>query len=76
MPWPHFTSGEKDPHTPWIGGWVGPRASLDTEARRKKPFAPAGDQTPVIQPVVRLTELPWLILTRKAKDIAAVFILP
>jgi hypothetical protein len=26
---------EKDPGTRWIGGWVGPRAGLDTEATRK-----------------------------------------
>jgi hypothetical protein len=25
----HFTPGERDPGTHWIGGWVGPRASLD-----------------------------------------------
>jgi hypothetical protein len=25
----------KDPGTHWTGGWVGPRAGLDTEARRK-----------------------------------------
>jgi hypothetical protein len=25
----HFTPGERDPYTHWIGGWVGPRASLD-----------------------------------------------
>jgi hypothetical protein len=25
----------KKPSTHWIGGWVGPRADLDTEARRK-----------------------------------------
>jgi hypothetical protein len=27
--------GERNPGTPWIGGWVGLRAGLDTEARRK-----------------------------------------
>jgi hypothetical protein len=25
----HFTPGERAPSTHWIGGWVGPRASLD-----------------------------------------------
>jgi hypothetical protein len=25
--------------TPWIGGWVGPRASLDEVARRKNPYS-------------------------------------
>jgi hypothetical protein len=26
---------EKDPRTHWMGGWVGPRAGPDTEARGK-----------------------------------------
>jgi len=31
---------------------VGPRVSLDAVAKRKNPFpAPAGNQTPVIQPI-------------------------
>jgi hypothetical protein len=30
MPWPCFTSG-----THWIGGWVGLRTSLGTQARGK-----------------------------------------
>jgi hypothetical protein len=29
-----FTPGERTPGTHWIGGWVGPRAGLDAEARR------------------------------------------
>jgi len=34
------------------GGWVGPRAGLDAVARRKNPIiAPAGNWTPVVQPV-------------------------
>jgi hypothetical protein len=32
---PGFTSGERNPGTHWTGGWVGLRASLDTEARGK-----------------------------------------
>jgi hypothetical protein len=39
--------------TPWKdpGGWVGPRTSLDAGVKKKNPFtAPAGSQTPVIQP--------------------------
>jgi hypothetical protein len=43
----------KDPGTHWTGGWVGPRAGLDTETRGKL-FATAGDQTPVVQSVVRV----------------------
>jgi hypothetical protein len=30
-----FTHGEKAPGTHWIGGWVGPRADLDDEEKRK-----------------------------------------
>jgi len=34
------------------GGWVGTRASLEAVAKRKRPYtAPAGNQTPVVQPV-------------------------
>jgi hypothetical protein len=40
-----------DPGTHWIGGWVGLRAGLDTEARGKS-FVPAGDRTPVVQSAV------------------------
>jgi len=32
-PWPHFSPGERTPGTHCTGGWVGPRAGLDTEAR-------------------------------------------
>jgi hypothetical protein len=43
----------KDPGTHWTGGWVGPRAGLDAEARRKilclcrgsNPDRPARSQT-------------------------------
>jgi hypothetical protein len=34
-PRPRFTPGERTPSTHWTGGWVGPRSSLDAEARRK-----------------------------------------
>jgi hypothetical protein len=30
-----FTPGERTPGTHWIGGWVGPRAGLDTVEKRK-----------------------------------------
>jgi hypothetical protein len=30
-----FTPREIGPGTPWIGGWVGPRASLDDVEKRK-----------------------------------------
>jgi hypothetical protein len=29
-----FTSGETDPSTYWIGGWVGPRAGVDNVEKR------------------------------------------
>jgi hypothetical protein len=32
---PRFTPGERTPGTHWTGDWVGPRAGLDAEARRK-----------------------------------------
>jgi hypothetical protein len=30
----HFTPRERAPGTHWIGGWVGPRATLDTMVKR------------------------------------------
>jgi hypothetical protein len=38
----------KSPGTHWIGGWVGPRSSLELQSKEKS-FAPAGNQTPTIQ---------------------------
>jgi hypothetical protein len=35
MPWPRFSPGERIPGTHCTGGWVGPRAGLDTEVRGK-----------------------------------------
>jgi hypothetical protein len=32
-----FTPRDKAPGTHWIGGWVGPRASLDVAVKRKIP---------------------------------------
>jgi hypothetical protein len=34
-PRPRFIPGERTPSTHCTGGWVGPRAGLDTEARGK-----------------------------------------
>jgi hypothetical protein len=59
---PRFTPGERTPGTHWTGGWVGPRAGLDTEARGKilclcrgsNPGRPARSQDTI------LTELPRL----------------
>jgi hypothetical protein len=51
-PRPRFTPGERTPGTHCTGGWVGPRAGLDAEARGKL-SASVGDRTPVVQSVVR-----------------------
>jgi len=34
-PWPLYL-WDNTPHTRWIGGWVGPRASMDAMVKRKK----------------------------------------
>jgi len=41
----HFTSGVVAPGAHLIGGWVGPRAAVEA-------VVPAGNGTPVVQPVV------------------------
>jgi hypothetical protein len=50
-----FTPGERTPTTHWTGGWVGPRASLDTQARGKIlcPCRGSNLDRPVVQPIVR-----------------------
>jgi hypothetical protein len=50
-----FTAGERTPGTHCTGGWVGPRAGLDTDAREKNPLPRRGSNPdrPVVQPVVR-----------------------
>jgi len=54
-PRPRFTPGERTPGTHCTGGWVGPRAGLDTEARGKIlcPRRGPNPDRPVVQPVVR-----------------------
>jgi hypothetical protein len=58
----------KDPRYQWTGGWVGPRAGLDTGVRGKIlcPCRGSNLNRPVVQPVVRhysllteLTRLQW-----------------
>jgi hypothetical protein len=39
-----FTPREMAPGTQWIGGWMGPRAGLDT-VKKRKILAPAGNRT-------------------------------
>jgi hypothetical protein len=41
----HFTPRERDPDIQWIGGWLGPRAGLDTMVKRKIP-SPCQDSNP------------------------------
>jgi hypothetical protein len=50
-----FTPGERIPGTHCTGGWVGPRAGLDTEVRGKIliPCWGSNPDRPVVQPVVR-----------------------
>jgi hypothetical protein len=50
-----FIPGEMTPGTHCTGGWVGPRAGLDTEARGKTlcPRRESNPDRPVVQPVVR-----------------------
>jgi hypothetical protein len=54
-PRPPFTPGERTPGTHCTGGWVGPRAGLDTEVRGKIIFPRRGSNPdrPVVQPVDR-----------------------
>jgi hypothetical protein len=42
---------ERDPDTHWIGGWVGPRAGLDTVVKRKIPSLCEESNPLIIQPV-------------------------
>jgi hypothetical protein len=46
-PRPRFTPGERTPSIHCTGGWVGLRASQDTEAKSKNPFASTGDRTSI-----------------------------
>jgi hypothetical protein len=55
-----FTVGERDPHSPWLGGWVDP--ILDAAAGRKHP-SPCREQNPCHPThglVTTLTELQQL----------------
>jgi hypothetical protein len=49
-----FAPGERTPCTHWTGGWVGPRAGLDTEDTGKIPCPrrESNPDRPVVQPVV------------------------
>jgi hypothetical protein len=55
LPRPRFTPGERTPGTHCTGGWVGPRAGLDTEGRGKIlcPCRGLNPDRQVVQPIVR-----------------------
>jgi hypothetical protein len=71
-----LTPKEGAPDTHWIGGWVGPRASLDTVAKKKFPV-PARSRTQDINTVSIDTELcnvqntTYNLLKRQIKSIAS-----
>jgi hypothetical protein len=46
---------ERDPGTHWIGGWVGPRAVLDTAVKRKipSPRRESNPRTSIVLPVAQ-----------------------
>jgi hypothetical protein len=50
-----FTARGRAPGTHWIGGWVGPRAVLDTVVKRKipSPRRESNPRTPIVQPVAQ-----------------------
>jgi hypothetical protein len=59
-----FTPRERAPGTHWMGGWVGPRAGLDTVVKRKVPSACWDSNPPIIQPIAwhYTIEFSWLLL--------------
>jgi hypothetical protein len=64
-------SGERTASTHWIGGWVGLRAGLNTEAREKNPLSLPGIETRSfsLQSDTILTELPQLLKFKQCLDI-------
>jgi hypothetical protein len=49
-----FTSEERAPSTHWIGGWLGPRAGLNTVSKRKilSNLPESNPEHPIVQSVV------------------------
>jgi hypothetical protein len=47
-----FTPSERAPGTHWIGGWVGPRAGLDTIVKEKFQTLP-GPEPLIVQPIAQ-----------------------
>jgi hypothetical protein len=50
-----FTPRERAPSIHWIGGWVGPRAVLDTVVKKKipSPRRESNLRIPIVQPVAQ-----------------------
>jgi hypothetical protein len=48
-----FISSERAPSTHWVGGWVGPKAGLDTVSKRKipNPRQESNPDHPIVQPI-------------------------
>jgi hypothetical protein len=67
----HFTPRKRAPTTPWIGGWVGPRASLDTVAKRKIPslLRDSNPDHPIVQPLVSRYTLVIVTLDQLPKQV-------
>jgi hypothetical protein len=59
-PWPRISPGDGIPSTHWTGGWVGPRAGLDTEARGKILSPLPGIETRSLNSLARNQTLYWL----------------
>jgi hypothetical protein len=59
-PRPCFSPGERTPGTHWTGSWVGPRAGLDTEAKRKILFPLPGIEPRSPSRPARSQTLYWL----------------
>jgi hypothetical protein len=60
-----FTPRERALGTHWIGGWVGPRAVLGAVVFFREKFpAPAGNRTPIVQPVAQRYTDPYIIKIR------------
>jgi hypothetical protein len=49
-----FTPREGAPGTHWVGGWMGPRAGLDSVSKRRilSPYWESNSHHPIVQPVV------------------------
>jgi hypothetical protein len=50
-----FTPRQRSPGSHWIGGWVGSRAVLEEEVKKKIPslFWESNPRTPIVQPLAQ-----------------------